>query len=645
MDEIRVVELFSERYGDVDSLPLSLLQWFFSRLNTPIRLGPIRAGNRAVIVTKVLGEFSSSEMRRSDSKLKEMVSLSSGSSDKKKTKKESKKTREIDLVLIPDSTVALSYSTYRVALCLDVSRTVFSLTDCGFPFAVLQETLLSFVQQLSQLLAVSPTIQHLYLAVFASNGSSPDNVFHIWQGDLQSGRETENVALLLRLLKSRIAAVQEDALNELQAQSEASSRSCGDGAIKRPAFADLKHFTSAIGTQLQSLPHSACPIAVLLTSGNIKVQTGAAYSLLPQAPATLHVILENISPNRSRGHYTDLVGLAQAVEEIHSGSLTVIDGNNCSVSASASVSVSGSGYTSAVAAAVSSVVKADFFVQPVVINPQPKKLFWGDSQPQSQSQHFSYTLSALAEPEMDPDPSDLNERQLGAYHLHGVTAEHLLCLRLSEGFTIMNISQEMSGSGSSGTYKTGGAAGGEGQSAGSSSRGEASVSSSADRAAGAGAGAGVSTSSRRTATSTTGPAQSQSGQGRGRRGPGADSQSTPAAITVCLRKKVTKLTSLVYEITFSPRVKSAKPTSFGVRKLQSAQAQAQAKAQRERDQQLLLQQQQQQALQQREQHQARNAPFSPGSLNDRDSGLSEGSAEMNTNGADAAAGAGAGSGA
>ena len=146
---MREIHLFSERYGDTDSLPLSLLQWFFSRLNTPVRLGPVRAGNRAVIVTKVVGELSSSDMHKSEQK-KPADSKKSGQSSS--SRKKEPKTREVDLVLVPESTVQLTFPTYRVVLCLDVGRSVFNLTDAGFPLTVLQDCLLAFVRQLSAIL-------------------------------------------------------------------------------------------------------------------------------------------------------------------------------------------------------------------------------------------------------------------------------------------------------------------------------------------------------------------------------------------------------------------------------------------------------------------------------------------------------------
>ena len=63
MEEARLIEMHASSFGEGDALPLNLFQWFFQNLNSPIRLGPIRPGNRQVVVRKVSGEFSMIEIK------------------------------------------------------------------------------------------------------------------------------------------------------------------------------------------------------------------------------------------------------------------------------------------------------------------------------------------------------------------------------------------------------------------------------------------------------------------------------------------------------------------------------------------------------------------------------------------------------
>ena len=545
-DEIRVIELLCERFGDCDSLPLSLLQWFTSRLGAPIRLGPIRAGDRAVIVTKVQGDYSVSEMRASKPKSKKEKGKGTG------------KMREVDILLVPETSLLVSFASYRFVLCLDVSKSVFDFTDAGLPFAALVDSLLSF---LSQLAAISPPhVAHIYVSVLATTGCEGDAVLNIWTGDLMC-KETD-VQQLLRLVQDRLAAAQEEIFQEhfpasrqqlhslfpssgttdtsvpfsrdasfgnLSVVTASSSSAFGSNnnlaaavtstgsnsgnsssssssafatakhgtsgpATSAPAppsglrFPDLKHFTRAMGAQLETLPRSAFPVAVLFTSGNMKIQIDAAHTVLPDAPVTLHVVVEAISPARPVGFYSDVVGLEVVAEELHGGQVSLVESRR----------------PSDVLASISALCNSDLFYWQMVGGARSHAFY---------SERLSFT-------ERFSDPSNSCETPLQAYSLEGATAEHLLCLRLHEGFSIINVSQE----------------------------------------------------------------NFASGEHSGDQPHGLFARiSTPRQVTVCLKKALTKLSSLVYELTFAPRCRAAKATSFGIRKLQTAQkmrleAQAEAEA-------------------------------------------------------------------
>ena len=70
------VAVHSDSFTDSDASILNLYQWFFSSLNTPIRLGPVHPGNRSVIVTRIVGESSTMEMQKDGVPIKTKKSLS-----------------------------------------------------------------------------------------------------------------------------------------------------------------------------------------------------------------------------------------------------------------------------------------------------------------------------------------------------------------------------------------------------------------------------------------------------------------------------------------------------------------------------------------------------------------------------------------
>ena len=73
MEEARLVEIHAKSWRESDALPLNMYQWFFQTLNNPVKLGPLRQGNREVIVTKVQGEFNSIEMQKDKSSVAKKV--------------------------------------------------------------------------------------------------------------------------------------------------------------------------------------------------------------------------------------------------------------------------------------------------------------------------------------------------------------------------------------------------------------------------------------------------------------------------------------------------------------------------------------------------------------------------------------------
>ena len=169
MEEARLVEIHAKSWRESDALPLNMYQWFFQTLNNPVKLGPLRQGNREVIVTKVQGEFNSIEMQKDKSSVAKKVKGSKKGPNKAGKLKDGK--HEINMLLNSRSSVSMSFAAYRMCFVLDVSRSSFTLRgDFVFPFTILCGGVIALVQQMSETLRASKIVQCVSISIVAATG-------------------------------------------------------------------------------------------------------------------------------------------------------------------------------------------------------------------------------------------------------------------------------------------------------------------------------------------------------------------------------------------------------------------------------------------------------------------------------------------
>ena len=96
-----------------DLIPVVLHQWYLSHLNRVVRIG--LSEPYPWIITSISGQ---DDQVDSNDKLR------------KRSKKES-------ILLTTTTSVQLTFGSYKIVICLDVSRSSFAISNCGMPFEIL----------------------------------------------------------------------------------------------------------------------------------------------------------------------------------------------------------------------------------------------------------------------------------------------------------------------------------------------------------------------------------------------------------------------------------------------------------------------------------------------------------------------------
>ena len=210
-DDCEELELHANACEEGDTIKLNLAQWFFQHLNTPIRLGPIRpGGDRSVIITKIRGISSTLEMpkiihkdgeKEKDGGMQDAVSgdgvddsgsatnktvsasvaessvvgadvASSKKSRKSKTSKG--KERDTNYCLNANTAITISYTSYRIVIILDISKSSFSLAgknaNFELPYDNLVKNILQLMQHLEALIKKQKYVRSLFVSIIAHNG-------------------------------------------------------------------------------------------------------------------------------------------------------------------------------------------------------------------------------------------------------------------------------------------------------------------------------------------------------------------------------------------------------------------------------------------------------------------------------------------
>jgi hypothetical protein len=391
-------EVFLFLYSFKDLIPLILHQWYIHHIHRVIRLGLLEP------YPWIITHISTTEFQNDFS--------FAGEKQKKKAKKGESAT------LATSSRVLVSFAHYRVVICLDVSESSFTWTS------VLTEALLSILSEISVNTKSNKRIMGVHLSIIA-HLPEIDETWSIWQGEVRS---ESDVTMLQSLVRSRIERVEEQSIKAKALAAHNVSRT------NYYRFPESETFLKAILFHLRLLPGEACPKAILLTGGSMTIKTGstALINHFCRDLISLDILVDLIPNDRPIGFYSDFCGLQLLVAQTVGGSVDALQSTS--------------------PASINDVCRR--FVGKSFFN-FPAFGCHADSGKNSKSlmrQMDSYSLdcsdtprggvnisSIVPEDMMRPNKHDVN---IKCYQCEGVTVEHLLSVRVCEGFKIVDVKLE-----------------------------------------------------------------------------------------------------------------------------------------------------------------------------------------------------------
>jgi hypothetical protein len=386
-------EVFMFLYSFKDLIPLILHQWYLHHISRVIRLGLLEP------YPWIITHISTTEFQNDFS--------FAGEKQKKKAKKS-------DLATLASSTrVCVSFAHYRIVICLDISETVFNCTS------VLTDSLLAILAEISANTKRNRRINSVQISVIA-HLPEIDETWSIWQGEVTS---ESDVSLLQSLVRSRIERIEELSITvkalAMQGANKASSY----------RFPESETFLRAILFHLRLLPGDACPKAILLTGGCICIKTGptALISQFSRDLISLNILVDLVPRDRPVGFYANICGLQLLADQTVGGSVNLVTCaspeqviENCQKFFGHSFfNFLAFGYASNSVNAASNV--------------------------RNKNADFQEGPSRMKEIGISTEEFTKHNKQeyiIKTYQCEGATVEHLLCLRLSEGFKILDVTQE-----------------------------------------------------------------------------------------------------------------------------------------------------------------------------------------------------------
>ena len=338
--------------------------------------------------------------------------------------KQKKKSKRGELAILTTATkVRISFAQYRVVICLDISESSFSCTS------VLNEALLSILTEISANAKSNNRIIGVQLSIIA-HMPEIDETWSIWQGEVTS---ESDAVLLQSLVRARIELIEEISFKTRAEIVQNGSR----GNSYR--FPDCETFLRAILFHLRLLPGEACPKVILLTSGSMTVKTGAdsVINQFSKYKISFHVLIEQIPRDRPVGYHSDIYGLnlladqtvGGCVEVLTSTSHVHIDNITKKLINQEFFSYLAFGYNR-----VTSGYQKNLGADSSQFNNIPRRIntssmFENDSGVGNFNLNLNLNLN-------------LNENHIQSYSCEGATVEHFLSVRQSEGFKIIDISYE-----------------------------------------------------------------------------------------------------------------------------------------------------------------------------------------------------------
>eukprot|EP01041_Mallomonas_annulata_P005098 gene5098-10200_t len=197
--------------------PLTQSQWYLSNIFKQITRGQIYNSDGSPRYWTVLQTI--------DRKMSQGTLMSRPSKDK------------VPQTLNSQSPVYFTYSSYRIVVCIDISRSIFSITDGQIPLYEMFTILLSILNEISKL-----NIQSKLVTIIAHK-SETDTTYYLWSGQLSINT---NISDLLQHIKNSITSI------------DISNRN-----IKYP---NLQTFLNSIYYYLDLGPFDSCPVAILITT-------------------------------------------------------------------------------------------------------------------------------------------------------------------------------------------------------------------------------------------------------------------------------------------------------------------------------------------------------------------------------------------
>ena len=363
-------------YSFKDLIPLILHQWYLCHINKVIRLGLLEP------YPWIITQISTTEFQNNFS--------FSAEKQKKKSKKGESAT------LATTTRVLLSFAHYRVVVCLDISESSFSSTS------ILTDTLLSILFELSVNTKSNKRIIGVQLSIIA-HMPDIDETWSIWQGEVTS---ESDILLLQTIVLSRIERIEEESLKSKMniLQNPTRSNFC--------RFPNSDTFLKAILFHLRLLPGEACPKAILLTSGSMTINTTstALINEFSNNLICLKVLVEQIPCDRPIGFHSDICGLSLIAEQTVGGSIEIL--HNISITSVTDV--------------CQKLIGPQFF----------NYLAFGCQKDPSGTERSLNNQFSTAN---DNAAAIKQETHIRNYPCEGCTVEHLLSVRHSEGFKIIDV--------------------------------------------------------------------------------------------------------------------------------------------------------------------------------------------------------------
>jgi hypothetical protein len=302
---------FVENFQDVNFL--MQFRWFYSNLWKPITCGKtsVQGSSKDWIVTSIVDSDNQSitvrDMHKKNHK---------GRNNRIKKKKQ--------LYLLPSSSVLFTFSSYRLAICLEISPTMFSVHPNGHtPLDEMSESLKSMLINIHKGLLSQHNISHVYISILAHHAHFTHGLY---QGYITKSTPINEVIEKIKPIFTRIekiisarfdsakqksaqftsfATVSQNDTDECFSPSpvhesapgysgghspsttsttpydqNSTENNCGLAFFSTTSTADsssvveymsLESICEGLNYYLNLLPENACPVAVLITSGSCTI--------------------------------------------------------------------------------------------------------------------------------------------------------------------------------------------------------------------------------------------------------------------------------------------------------------------------------------------------------------------------------------